>query len=282
MSFSDAIKLAAFRRSGLSPPLWHPPSPVLQPAIMVNPFTRLADIGTITRGNHFKHLYGLDAQIDILMSAVQAAIDSKMVNRFHVLLWGEPGCGKTEIVRGLASMLSAVNVNVLSLDATTTTEAGIRRRFLEDNAAVPDVITLEELEKVPQQQIRWLLGVLDDRALLMQANYRSTASREVRALIVATANDLKRLDRMLAGALASRFQIKLHCPRPSRELLAKILAREVDKIGGSRSWVEPTLKFCYDQQGITDPRRIIPVCIAGGRLLMSGKYQEWLTRTTGV
>jgi len=245
------------------------------------PFSRLASLGTVESGQHFSHLYGLDNQISILLSVIQAAIDSKMHNRFHVLLWGAPGCGKTEIVRATASMLSAYGVNVLTLDATTTTEAGIRRRFLENMTPVPDVITFEEIEKVPQTQLRWLLGVLDDRALLMQANYRNTSSREVRALVLATANDLKRLDRMLAGALASRFQVKLHCPRPSRELLAKILAREVARVGGDKRWIEPALIYCYDQNKISDPRRIIPVCLAGGRELMTGRYQDKLTATKG-
>src|SRR5579859_188106 len=282
MPFSDALKLVAFKRSGLSPPLWMPALPVSQStALTQTSFTRLADIGTAEPGNHFQHIYGLGDQVEILMSAVQAAINSDMRNRFHVLLWGEPGCGKTEIVRSLASMLTAYGVTVLSLDATTTTEAGIRRRFLEDRAPVPDVITFEEIEKVPQARLRWLLGIMDDRALLMQANFRNASSREVRALVVATANDLRRLDRMLAGALSSRFQVKLHCPRPSRELLARILAREVDRIGGSRRWVEPALAYCYDTRGISDPRTIIPVCLAGGNELMTGSYQDKLTATKG-
>lgn len=239
----------------------------------------LHEAGTIKPSAFYNHLYGLDSQIAILLSALQAASDSNMVNRFHTLLFGSPGCGKTEILQSTAKLLKKLGVNYLILDATSTTEAGMRKNLLDEDKQPPEVLLIEEIEKVPEASLRWLLGIMDVRGTISQANYRKTASRKVPAIVLATANDIEQLKRMMYGALHSRFQHEVYCPRPNREVLSKILKREVLKVSGDDRWIEAALTFCYDENKTTDPRKIIPVCLCGKEELLTGIYQDHLRKT---
>jgi hypothetical protein len=53
----------------------------------------------------FSHIYERDDQIDILMSAIRAGVDSNFQDRFHCALVGPPACGKTETLRTVKKIL---------------------------------------------------------------------------------------------------------------------------------------------------------------------------------
>lgn len=165
----------------------------------------LSSISTINQNGHFDHLYGLDAQIRIMLSAVQAAADSRMRNRFHTLLVGPPGTGKTDILLSTSQLLNEMFVSHLLIDATSTTEAGMRKALMDEDAILPEVIIVEEIEKA-KHSFHLLLGLMDDRATVTQMNYRRTESRRVPALILASANDYEMLKKTESGALLSRFK----------------------------------------------------------------------------
>ena len=246
----------------------------MQPAVRV----KLSGIGKLHKGKLFDHLFGLDSQVEVVMSALQAAADSGMRNRFHCLLWGVPGCGKTEIMLGVGQMMRNAGVECIMLDATSTTEAGMRKRLIEGESE-PDVILIEEIEKVNETAIRWLLGVMDSRAEIKRENFNHSDCKTVKALIIATANDMEKLGKMVGGALRSRFQNEVYCPRLGRDTLRKVLTREVWKVGGRVAWIEPTLVW-GEVNGISDPRKLIPVCLQGGDRLLTGEWQRCLTETT--
>jgi hypothetical protein len=239
----------------------------------------LASISTIQQDGYFDHLYGLDAQIRIMLSAVQAAADSNMCNRFHTLMWGPPGTGKTDILVSTSQLLNQMFVSHLMIDATSTTEAGMRKALMDEDAILPEVIIVEEIEKA-KHSFHLLLGLMDDRATVTQMNFRRTETRKVPALILASANDYELLRKTESGALLSRFSNEIYCPRPGREILAKILEREIRKVkGGREEWIEPTLEFCYNQRRITDPRMLKRVCLCGKDRLINGEYQRDLEET---
>lgn len=247
-------------------------APVIDPIADSDP-TPLSSISSIQPGDYYSHLFGLDAHIRILLSAIQAAADSDMRNRFHTLLHGKPGAGKTDILLSTHRLLTSLGVSCLAIDATSTTEAGMRKLLLDEDEILPEVILVEEIEKA-LHSFRLLLGIMDDRGTVSQMNYRKTSSRKVPALILASANDYALLQKIDSGALLSRFSNEIECPLPNREICAKILEREINLVkNGNLAWIEPTLIFCCDERGIFDPRQLRRICLSGKDRLLSGEYQ---------
>lgn len=239
----------------------------------------LSSISSIQPGDFYSHLFGLDAQIRILISSVQAAADSNMRNRFHSLLHGQPGAGKTDILLSTHKLLTSLGISCLAIDATSTTEAGMRKLLLDEDSILPEVILVEEIEKA-LHSFRLLLGIMDDRGTVSELNYRRTSTRKVPALILASANDYNMLTKIDSGALLSRFSNEIECPLPDREICAKILAREINLVkNGNLAWIEPTLEFCCDQRGIFDPRQLKRICLSGKDRLLTGEYQADLEVT---
>jgi hypothetical protein len=229
-------------------------------------------------GHHFDHIYDRDSQIRLVNSAVRAAIDSNFEHRFNAVLYGPPACGKTEILNTFARMLG--EDAVLRFDCTSTTKAGAEKILLE-SAFLPSILIAEEIEKTSEDSLRYMLGLLDHRAEIRKTNFRiGTQSRKVRMLVLATVNDVGLFERMMDGALASRFSHKVYCPRPTREVLRRILEREVVKPGkdgnplGKRSWINPALDYALDREGTNDPRRVLTICLSGGDRLLNGSYQK--------
>lgn len=224
---------------------------------------------------HFQHLYEREDQIEIVLSSIQAAIKSNFQDRFHVCLAGPAACGKTEILRGVRSMLG--NDAVLEYDATATTMAGAIKDLAE-RAEVPRILLIEEMEKVDENSLRWLLGILDHRAEIRKVNFKQQIHKEVRMLCLCTVNDYDLFTDMMYGALASRFPNHVYCPRPGRKVLEQILKREVERVKGREKWITPTLDYA-EKHGITDPRRVISICLCGRNQLLTGEYQKRLDRT---
>lgn len=231
-------------------------------------------------GDHFAHLFGVDPQIQLVLSAVEEYQRSQFSNRFHCVLYGEPACGKTEILRSLTRMLG--NDAVMHFDATSTTAAGAKQ-LLTESSHIPPVLCIEEIEKADEISLRWLLGVLDYRAEVRALKYRAgLVSKEVKLLCLATVNDFAKFNHMMDGALASRFSHKVYCPRPSHKVLERILQREITKSNGDVAWIKPALKYCTEVEKTNDPRRIITVCLCGKERLLTGEYQMLLSATRPV
>lgn len=229
--------------------------------------------------HHFDHIYERENQIALVQSAVNAYTASAFDDRFHCVLYGPPACGKTEILRSFTKMLGSDAV--LAFDATSTTKAGAEKTLLETES-VPPFLLIEELEKVDENSLRWLLGILDHRAEIRKVNFRTAPGgdvRQVKLLCMATVNDMDLFKTVMDGALASRFPHKIYCPRPSRVVLTKILEREIARISGNKAWIKPALDWCINQEQTNDPRRVITVCLCGRDALLTGEYQKRLAVT---
>lgn len=224
--------------------------------------------------DEFKHIYERDAQIEIIMSAIQAGITSDFQDRFHCALIGDPACGKTETLRCVKKVLG--EEAVMEYDATATTQAGAIQD-LDSREELPRVLIVEEIEKTDEQSLRWLLSVMDHRAEIRKVTARTNIQRETKMLTLATVNDYKLFRKIMFGALASRFTYHLHFPKPDRALLQRILEREVARVGGKKAWIKPTLDYAVKQK-IFDPRKITAVCLCGKDQLLSGEYQAKLEK----
>ena len=219
----------------------------------------------------FSHIYDRDLQIETILDSIQAAIDSDWSKRFHVALIGPPACGKTEILLALRTMLG--NDAVLAFDCTAITQAGVIKVIAELDE-LPRIIIFEEIEKADPDTLRFALSLLDKRGEIRKTTARGNIQRDAKCLGFATVNDVAAFRSMQSGALASRFAHQIFCPRPTRELMRQILHREVVSVGGNVEWIEPTLDYCLDTLGSTDPRKAIAVCLTGKDKLLNGSFQR--------
>jgi hypothetical protein len=224
----------------------------------------------------FQHLYGLDSHIARVLTSLNAGINSGWKNRFHAALIGPPGCGKSDICESLKIALG--EDAVMKLDATATTAAGAIKQLTELEI-LPRVIIIEEIEKAPEAAMSFLLGVLDQRSEIRKVTARQTVQRDTKLLAFATVNDVDLFRKLQAGALASRFPNEIFFSRPSRETLALILTREVVKVDGDAEWIAPTLDYCEEHK-ITDPRKVISLCLCGMDGWLDGTFAKMLDDTS--
>ena len=234
---------------------------------------------TDPNGHVFENLYDREHQKKIILATLEAAVKSNFANRYNTCIFGPPAGAKSELLLSMANMLGSEGEAYIKFDATSSTSAGMSKILLEQDF-IPSVAIVEEIEKADENSLKYLLGVLDQRAEIRRTNFRiGNKARNVKMLVFATVNDIDLFRKLMSGALASRFSNQIYCPRPNREVLEKILIREVNKFNGKIEWVSKTLEFAFDEMKWDDPRRIIPICLCGREKLMTGEYQESIRKT---
>jgi energy-coupling factor transporter ATP-binding protein EcfA2 len=219
---------------------------------------------------NFEHLYGLDAHISRVKRAILGTLRTGYKKRLHCVLIGPPGCGKSDILR---SMKQAFGEDaVLEFDATSTTAAGALKE-LDEREELPRFLFVEEIEKADDKSLQWLLGLMDLRGEIRKTTARKNIQRDTKMICVATVNDVPTFEKLAFGALASRFSNKIYFQRPSRELLGRILEREVKAIKGNMEWINATLDLA-DEIDTTDPREVISLMLCGQDALLDGTFQQ--------
>lgn len=226
--------------------------------------------------SYFDHIYGLDSHVNRVKRALNAAISSGWRNRFNVVLYGPPGCGKSEIALSLKRALGSQAV--MSFDATATTAAGLIKT-LNDAEIMPRVIVFEEIEKATPEALQPLLGIADQRGEIVKTTARGSVDKAVKALCIATVNNYELFAKLQAGALESRFSNKVHFDKPTREIALRVLRREIAMADGDQEWAEAAYDYCASH-GITDMRAMISICLCGGDGLLDGSFQKEMQDTT--
>lgn len=225
--------------------------------------------------DNFGHLFGLDSHIGRVKSAIEAAIMSNFTNRYHVALIGPPGCGKSDICASLKRALG--EDAVMEFDATATTAAGAIKD-LDEREILPRIILVEEIEKANEQALSFLLALCDLRGEIRKTTARKSIQKDTKLLVIATVNNHELFDKLMAGALSSRFANKLWFKRPSQEMLQRILEREVSKVDGDTDWIAPALEYAREKN-IDDPRMIAALCLCGRDGWLDGSYYKMLGET---
>jgi hypothetical protein len=242
--------------------------------------------------SHFTELYGMDDYIVTLYETLKTAVDSEWRIRCNFALIGPPACGKSQLMKCLANAL--LPGATLMMDGTSTTAAGALE-LLKAMAEMPRVLLSEELEKQDDKQTRWMLGMLDIRGEVKKLTTRTQIDRETHLIGICTVNDEHAFEKMNAGALASRYTIPLYFTRPHRNVMHKIVAREIGKLGdftgrakceicerptgGVHRWINPALDFAEDMN-TSDPRRVIGFATLGRDGLLDKSYQDRMRKIT--
>jgi ATPase family associated with various cellular activities (AAA) len=233
---------------------------------------------------NFEHLYGLDAHISRIKRAIEGTMATGWKKRLHCVLIGPPGCGKSDIAHSIKEALGAENV--LEFDATSTTMAGAQKELAEradSGDGLPRVLLVEEIEKADDKSLAWMLSLMDLRGEIRKTTARGKINTDTKMICIATVNDVPTFEKLAFGALASRFSNKVYFRRPSRELLGRILEREVNAIDGNMNWIEPTLNLA-DEINTSDPREVISLMLCGRDALLDGTFQseyKWTSAPDG-
>ena len=217
----------------------------------------------------FHGLFGIDPQIKMVLTPIIAAKESNGSRKAHSVLFGPAGCGKTTILDRLDDLIG--KSNVLRLDAPCMTKSGLETLLLE-MPSIPPVIIIEEIEKSSENNLRTLLGMMDERSEICKTTVSGSVTRNIDCLIYSTVNDIEKFNKYLDGALSSRFKNKIFLPRPNEQTIRLILERDINKNGGNMNWINPVVEFAKELN-ITDPRIILSFLINGDRLL-DGSFQE--------
>jgi hypothetical protein len=234
----------------------------------------IGQVNTTFPPGTFSRIYGRDAQIRRIQDAIQIGKDTNWTKRKHTLLSGPPGTGKTELCLTLARASGQEGESWLWFDATSTTKAGALEQLMKA-PVLPPLLFVEEIEKVPENALRWLLSIMDERGEIRRTNYRvGNQVRSVRLTVIATANNVALLQAMDSGSIYSRFGNRIHCPTPDRATMCQILNREVSEIGGNPEWVSATVTFGFDTLKITDCRELLNILLCGRDRLLNGLYQR--------
>lgn len=227
----------------------------------------------------FNGIYGRAAHIRLIGASLKRMKDTNGAKRNHILLHGLPGCAKSHLMMGWMKVLGPGAY--FTINANSATRAGIEQMFLNrfDKTGVPPVCFVEEIEKTAENILTVWLSILDERAEVRKINYREQKRIEAKVLSIATANDKVLFDRLHGGrpghpgALSSRFTKKLYVPRPDRDVMERILRRDIDLHGGKKSWVKPCLEIA-DELGTNDPRIVLSLLDGQDRLLHDEGYRE--------
>jgi len=232
----------------------------------------------IERFPAFNGIFGRARHIRIIGASLKRMQDTKGKKRSHILLHGLPGCAKSHIMLGWMKVLGTGGF--VAINANSATKAGIERIFLDrlKQTGCPPVFFVEEIEKSLETVLTVWLSILDDRAEVRKVTHAKQRKVSANVLCISSANDKILFDRLHGGrpgnpgALSSRFTKKLYVPRPDKEIMRRILLRDIALYGGKKLWVEPCLEIA-EELGTNDPRIALSLLDGQDRLL-DGTYRE--------
>lgn len=211
---------------------------------------------------YFHHLYEVGPYIRLIHDATCA--------KQHVLLYGEPGCAKTQLFLAFTKWYG--KSNVLALDAPTLTKAGLENQLLKTRRPI---LYIEEIEKCATPVRSVLLQVMDDRKKVQKTLASGDRVFSVDMVVWATCNDLEKLHKAASGALLSRFAgMVFECRRPTSETLYKIIYTRAIEKGLSQAHADKVFDFMVNNLHSTDARLAVSL-LAGGDRLLGNYLKDW-------
>lgn len=270
---------------GLSGNVYETPISVFNEDAEPRPPMELPELDKHAYKQFFNGVYEREAHIRMIHDSMTAYVRSGGEQRSHVLLEGRPACCKTILLEKFKDFYEHDAPEgierVAFIDGPTMSKAGLENWLMQMAIAgkLPEIVCVEEIEKQNMDNLLTLLSVMGS-GYIMKTNARIGRMKHLaRCVVWATCNDKNLLRKFRDGALWSRFTHKLHCKRPSRELMSKIILDKISKTNGDARWGHAVIKFAYDDvvkvtgKPIVDPRAILGLLDGGDRLL-DGSYQK--------
>jgi hypothetical protein len=256
--------------------------PTIEPKVQISPREIPKDLSlNVNPQGYFDHIFDREAQIDVIVSSLITAVESNFKLRSHCVLNGDAATGKTTVMNAIVEMIG--EENCYRIDATTSTQAGVLTDILEKQKSNSvKVLLIEEIEKIDvQAAFRWLLGVMDQRGELRICNSKVGYVQEpFPVLVIATVNDIVKFNKVMAGALASRFSNVVYFPKMDDDCLRRAIMKTVEMIHPKMEWVNAAIAYCQKYESEADIRRMASIVACGRERLINGQYQEILKQTS--
>lgn len=202
-------------------------------------------------------------------------------------------CAKTELFLAFIDWLGDDFIE--AIDGGTMTKAGLERLLLQksQDGTLKPILLLEEIEKCHPDNVSCLIQVMDARGKIQRVNANTVrdgnGSAACPIIVWGTCNDDEELKKAHKGAIWSRFSSKMDCQRPDRELMTRILLREVSELDGDDAWVDPVIKFCFDElakiprfKDDYDDPRVARAMLVGGERILDGTYFNDFRKTNKI
>jgi len=136
----------------------------------------------------FNSIYGRDDIKQIILIALRAE------QPVHVLLTGEPGCGKTQFLENIKDHYKDRAYFTIGAHST---KAGMLDYLFEKR---PRFLLIDEIEHIPAKDQAVLLSLMQSQ-IILETKYRKTRQTQLRCSVFATSNSTKKM----LDPLLSRF-----------------------------------------------------------------------------
>src|SRR5215218_1146076 len=136
----------------------------------------------------FNNIYGRDD----IKHIIQLAIKSDQP--VHVLLTGEPGCGKTQFLENIKGCYKDKAYFTIGAHSTKA----VMLDYLFEKR--PRFLLIDEIEHIPAKDQAVLLSLMQSQ-IILETKYRKTRQTQLRCSVIATSNSTKKM----LDPLLSRF-----------------------------------------------------------------------------
>jgi len=161
--------------------------------------------------------------------------------RIHILLYGDAGTGKTDILLWLRNNLNAnfVTHHTTEIGLVGDASGGV---VTPGELAVSDggVICIDELDKFKKQDLNGLLEAMEEGEYRIRKG-KVDVTFKARVRVVASANEIEKLP----APLRDRFDFIFHLKRPTREERIEAVKRLIDLWAGDFEMYSPDPLILY-------------------------------------
>src|SRR5215216_3290424 len=159
--------------------------------------------------NIFNNIYGHADIKQIMQMALKAE------QPVHVLLTGEPGCGKTQFLENIKGYYKDRAYFTIGAHST---KAGMLDYLFEKR---PRFLLIDEIEHIPAKDQAVLLSLMQSQ-IILETKYRKTRQTQLRCSVFATSNSTKKM----LDPLLSRFvmiNVEKYSYEEFKEIAMKVL-----------------------------------------------------------